>query len=75
MLLYDARNPVFAEGGKGYLAWQTVRSTLKNPVLLRRCTWQELVTCLRQDDELDWLTEALRSKYQGSSLAPQAGHP
>jgi len=62
-LLYDARNPEFAEGGKGYLAWLAVRSALKNPALLRRCTWQELVACLRPDDELTWLTEALRSKY------------
>ena len=63
VLLYDARNPGFAEGGKGYLACQAVRSALKNPVLLRRCTWQELVACLRRDAELNWLTEALRSKY------------
>jgi Restriction Endonuclease associating with ARP len=63
VLLYDARNPGFAEGGKGHLAWQAVRSALKNAVLLRRCTWQELVACLRQDAGLDWLTNALRSKY------------
>jgi hypothetical protein len=63
VLLYDARNPGFAKGGKGYLAWQAVRSALKNPVLLRCCTWQELVACLRRDVELNWLTEALRSKY------------
>ena len=63
VLLYDARNPEFAQGGKGYLAWQAVKSALRNPVLLRRCTWQELVACLRRDDQLHWLTEALRSKY------------
>jgi hypothetical protein len=63
VLIYDARNPAFAEGGKGNLAWQKVRDALKNPALLRRCTWQELVACLRQDEELNWLTEALRDKY------------
>lgn len=63
VLLYDVRNPAFAEGGKGYQVWQAVRGALKNPVLLRRCTWQDLVACLRQDDGLNWLTEALRSKY------------
>ena len=63
VLLYDGRNPDFAEGGKGHEAWQAVHSALKNPVLLRRCTWQELAACLRQDAELDWLTGALRNKY------------
>jgi len=63
VLLYDARNPAFGDGGKGYLAWQAVRSALKNPMQLRSCTWQELVACLRRDDQLNWLTEALRSKY------------
>jgi hypothetical protein len=63
VLLYDGRNPDFAEGGQGHEAWQAVHSALKNPVLLRRCTWQELAACLRQDAELDWLTGALRNKY------------
>ena len=67
VLLYDARNPGFAEGGKGYLAWQTVRSALKNPVLLRRCTWQELVACLRQDAELNWLTKPCGASMGSSS--------
>jgi len=62
VLLYDARNPGFAGDGKGWLARQSVRSALKNPVLPQRCSWQELVACLRQDDKLNWLTEALRSK-------------
>ena len=37
VLLYDARNPAFGEGGMGRLAWQSVVSALRNPALLRRC--------------------------------------
>ena len=83
VLLYDGRNPDFAEGGQGHEAWQAVQSALKNPVLLRRCTWQELAACLRQDAELDWLTGALRDKYglqvgllphlSGTTPAPELG--
>ncbi len=63
VLLYDRRNPEFAEGGRGFVAYQSVRTALKNPALLKRGTWQNLVDCLRQDKELDWLTSGLRDKY------------
>lgn len=63
VLLFDGRNPAFAKSGKGYQAWQAVRSSLKDPGRLRGCTWQGLVACLRQDDELNWLTKALKGKY------------
>lgn len=63
VLLYDERNPEFAEGGKGCAAYQAVRAALKNPALLQRGSWQNLVGCMWQDRELDWLTAALRSKY------------
>lgn len=63
VLLFDERNPAFVQGGKGYQAWQALHCSLKDPGRLRRCTWQDLIASLRQDHELNWLTEALKSKY------------
>jgi hypothetical protein len=63
VLLYDERNPEFAEGGRGHAAFEAVGTALKDPALLTRVTWQSLVDCLRQDHELDWLTGALERKY------------
>ena len=63
VLLYDRRNPAFCEGGKGWQAYESVRRRLKNEALLKRVSWQELLACLRQDSDLDWLTAAIRDKY------------
>lgn len=63
VLLYDARNPDFGSLGKGYAAWAAVRSSLKNPMLLQRCTWQQVIACFEHDPDLAWLAEALRAKY------------
>ena len=63
VLLYDDRNPAFQEGGKGRTAWNSVRAALKKPSLMQRCTWQDVVACLRDDVSLDWLATGLTEKY------------
>ena len=63
VLIYDERNPAFQEDGDGMKAWQTVRAALKSPSLMQRCSWQQVVRCLRNKHEMDWLTSALAEKY------------
>ncbi len=63
VLLYDARNPAFQPGGAGYAAFFQIRAMLHEPAKLQRCTWQDLVTILRGDPELNWLTVHLAQKY------------
>jgi hypothetical protein len=63
VLLYDEENPAFWEDGDAMKAWQTVRATLKNPSLMQRCSWRQIVGCLRNNHEMDWLTSALGEKY------------
>jgi len=63
VLLYDERNPCFREGGAGFKAWQVLRRDLRKPQLLRLCSWQALVSTLRRDAALAWLTSALHAKY------------
>ena len=63
VLLYDERNPAFYDGGKGMNAWEDTQSHLLYPGLLQKCTWQEIVTVLRTDPTLNWLTEELGVKY------------
>ena len=63
VLLYDERNPAFQEKGKGWNAYDAAKGSLKNVNMLRRCTWQEIIARLRDDEELFWLPEELNLKY------------
>ncbi len=63
MLLYDERSPTFQLGGKGHAAFEQVRDALLNPLHLQRCTWQDVMACIRIDASLAWLTEQLGLKY------------
>lgn len=63
VLLYDARNPAFAEGGPGRGAYNRAKGALKRPDALRRCSWQRLASHLRADKQMRWLGEALQAKY------------
>jgi len=63
VLIYDERNPSFQPGGNGYTAFTETRQALKEPNMLRKCSWQRIIQHMRISNVLPWLTEELRLKY------------
>ncbi len=63
LLVYDTRNPAFAEGGAGLRAWRETREHLEDPARLRRVSWQRLLRAVAERPGLGWLTGALAAKY------------
>ena len=43
VLIYDERNPEFQEGGKRFKAFKDTQAALKDPMLLRKCSWQRIL--------------------------------
>ena len=62
-LLVDSRNPAFMVGGKGFQAFDSIRSSLREPSLLRMVTWQDLMGRMQADGTLNWLVDGLRFRY------------
>ncbi len=48
LLVYDERNPAFQKGGKGLAAYVETRGALRNPEMLRKCSWQKIVQHIRK---------------------------
>jgi hypothetical protein len=63
LLIYDNRNPAFQPDGKGLASYVETRATLREPNMLRKCSWQRLIQHLRDTGSLPWLTEQLAHKY------------
>ena len=63
LVFYDQRNPAFQKGGDGFTAFEKTRQALKVPSLLRKCSWQSILTHIRKEGILPWLTEELNLKY------------
>jgi hypothetical protein len=63
LVIYDARNPAFQEGGKANRQWLAVKGALRNPDSLRSCSWQRLISHIDKDPELHWMVDALKAKY------------
>jgi hypothetical protein len=63
LLLYDERNPAFQQNGKAYKSFYFTRKALKISSMLRKCSWQKIVDCLRKNNDLPWLTDQLSLKY------------
>jgi hypothetical protein len=63
ILIYDERNPAFQQGGNGMMAYTSIRSDLKEPTMLRKCSWQRIIQYIRGISILPWLTESLSLKY------------
>jgi len=63
LIIYDAKNPLFQDGGPAKHQFNTVRATLKMPDVLRSCSWQSLLEHLESSRKIPWLTRQLRAKY------------
>ena len=63
VLIYDERNPAFQPGGKGLQAYTQTQLALREPAMLRKCSWQRVVRHIRHKQLLPWLTERLALKY------------
>lgn len=67
LFVYDDRNPAYAAGGDADRQYEEISSASKHPGLIRRVTWQQILSTLRGASELDWLGREMRSKH---GLAP-----
>ena len=63
ILIYDERNPAFMKDGKGLISYTEIKTALKQPDMLRKCSWQKITDCVRQNKILPWLTDQLVIKY------------
>ena len=63
VLIYDERNTAFQKGGEGFIAFTETRQALREPTMLRKCSWQRIVQHMRNKGILSWLTEQLALKY------------
>ena len=63
LVIYDERNPAFLQGGEAARQWDAATQALVRRPLLRRCSWQRLVSHLTNDPDLAWLVSGLAAKY------------
>ncbi len=63
VLVYDERNPAFQSHGAGANAYAHTHASLRDPSILRKCSWQTIIQSLENDASLDWLTSELKAKY------------
>jgi Restriction Endonuclease associating with ARP len=59
LIIYDARNPEFRPGGKADGQWQEAQDASLAEGLLRKISWQKLVSAVSTDPDLDWLVQGL----------------
>jgi hypothetical protein len=63
LVLYDARNPAFQADGEADRQWEATIAACLVPGLLRRLSWQRLLTFIATVPDLEWLVDSLRDKY------------
>jgi hypothetical protein len=63
LVIYDANNPSFRDGGVAAKQLAVARQALSVPSMLRSCSWQSLVAHVESSGEMLWLTGQLRAKY------------
>ena len=63
LIVYDARNPKFQDGGKATKQWNKAVSACHVQGLLRRLSWQRLMTAFTCVRELEYLVNGVGDKY------------
>ena len=63
LVVYDARNPSFQAGGVADRQWESTIAACRMPGLLRRISWQRLLSFLAVAPNLAWLIDELQGKY------------
>ncbi len=63
LILFDARNPAYQAGGAADRQWEAALAACLLPGLLRRLSWQRLLSFIAAAADLAWLVDALRDKY------------
>lgn len=60
LIIYDERNPEFADLVMGTEAFGMTRLALKEGKNLEKISWQQIIAFMKQNKRLDWLTDAIR---------------
>ena len=68
LIIYDARNPAFQADGHADRQWEAAVAACLVPGLLRRLSWQRLISFIAESPDLPWLVDAIREKYGIVSL-------
>lgn len=63
VVVYDARNPAFQAGGAADATWRRVTDSLVDRRTVRRCSWQRIISEIRNAPEMTWLVDELEQKY------------
>lgn len=63
LVVYDARNPEFQVGGEAERQWNQAVAACRMPGLLRRLSWQCLMTAFDCVPELEYLVKRVKKKY------------
>ncbi len=63
LVLYDENNPSFQKGGECLNAFEWTWNALREPAMLRKCSWQRIVKQIRIQKYLPWLTDQIYEKY------------
>jgi hypothetical protein len=70
LILYDANNPAFQVGGEADIQWEAAVAACLVPGLMRRLSWQRLLTYMIAAPDLVSLVDAVRDKYALVGGAP-----
>jgi hypothetical protein len=71
LVIYDACNPAYQEGGKGFEQLQKVKRALRDNTVLRTCSWQKLIRHISRDPDAEWLCNAVNAKYALNMADPR----